>query len=278
MRALNLGCGQRFHPDWENLDIYSSAPGVRACDLRKGIPYPNGYFDVVYHSHLLEHFPKQFAPVFLCECHRVVRSRGVIRVAVPDLETIARLYLQALEGAYKDSAESHDNYEWMMLEMYDQTVREKTCGECAEYLRQDPIPNWDFVFARWGMEAKSLLESVRAQEIPSTNGRSRSRVAWRYVLHNPGKVLRSKLIKTILGTEDRDALRLGRFRRGGEIHMWMYDAYSLGRLLGQAGFTDITRQTATESRIPNWKDYHLDSELTGSAYKPDSLYMEAIRP
>lgn len=278
MRGLNLGCGSRFHPDWDNVDFVPTAPKVRACDLTKGLPYPDDSFDVVYHSHLLEHLPRQFVLPFLRECGRVLRPRGVIRVAVPDLEMIARLYLESLEKASQGSTEWCHNYDWMMLEMYDQTVRERACGECAEYLRRDPVPNWDFVFTRWGVQARLLLEAVRTREPGPPNDGRPSRVAWRYVFRNPGRVLRSKLIKTILGTEDRDALRLGRFRRGGEIHMWMYDAYSLKRLLDQAGFIDITRQTATESRIPNWKDYHLDSEPDGSAYKPDSLYMEAIRP
>jgi len=26
---LNLGCGARFHPDWENVDFTATAPGVR---------------------------------------------------------------------------------------------------------------------------------------------------------------------------------------------------------------------------------------------------------
>src|SRR6185437_7104009 len=73
MRALNLGCGGRFQPDWENLDFAPASAAVRAHDLQKGIPFPDGTFDVVYHSHVLEHFPKQFAPSFLRECHRVLK-------------------------------------------------------------------------------------------------------------------------------------------------------------------------------------------------------------
>ena len=278
MRALNLGCGTRFHPDWENVDFSSASPCVRAYDLRKGIPYPDSSFDVVYHSHLLEHFPKQFAPTFLRECHRVLKPGGLIRVAVPDLEKIVRLYIEALEKAAQGSAEWRDHYDWIMLEMYDQTVREETCGECAQYLRRDPIPNWDFVCTRWGLQAELLLDTVRKENRRSGNGSGRSSVAWRYVLENPWTVIRNKWFKAMLGREDWEALQLGRFRRGGEIHMWMYDRYSMRRLLEQTQFTDIEPQTATESRVSNWKDYHLDSEPDGTIYKPDSLYMEGVKP
>jgi hypothetical protein len=40
MRALNLGCGDRFHRDWENVDFASVDPSVKPYDLRKGICFP----------------------------------------------------------------------------------------------------------------------------------------------------------------------------------------------------------------------------------------------
>jgi len=60
--------------------------------------------------------------------------------------------------------------------------------------------------------------------------------------------------------------------------MWMYDAYSLRELLGQTGFIGVGRRTAIESRIPGWQTYHLDTEPNGAVYKPDSLYMEGVKP
>ena len=62
---------------------------------------------------------------FLRECFRVLKNEGIIRVVVPDLEKIARLYLMALEGSCAGSTQWHRNYEWMLLEMYDQAVRER---------------------------------------------------------------------------------------------------------------------------------------------------------
>jgi predicted SAM-dependent methyltransferase len=131
-RLLNLGCGRRFHPEWENLDYSPAAASVCRHDLRDGIPYPDGSFDVVYHSHVLEHFSKQTAPNFLAECYRVLRPGGVIRVAVPDLETIARIYLEALEKVSQGIPGWAKNYEWMVLEMYDQAVRECSLGAFKE--------------------------------------------------------------------------------------------------------------------------------------------------
>jgi hypothetical protein len=58
----------------------------------------------------------------------------------------------------------------------------------------------------------------------------------------------------------------------------MYDRYSLALLLEKYGLENIIQRTAAESYIPDWASFNLDTELDGTVYKPDSLYMEAIKP
>jgi SAM-dependent methyltransferase len=278
MKYLNLGCGGRFHPDWENVDFSPVAPNVRAHDLRNGIPYPDGTFDVVYNSHVLEHFSKHAAPAFLRECYRVLSPGGVLRVAVPDLERIARLYLEALEKASLGIPKWQANYEWMLLELYDQAVRQCSGGSCGEYYSQDPIPNWDFIYERVGSEAEAGLDWVRASQRTNQNEPVRLRSKLDYVLHNPTKFLRHKLAKFLLSEEDYQALQIGQFRMQGEVHQWMYDSYSLSRLLCASGFRNPQQRGPKESLIPNWTEFHLDTATDGSTHKPDSLWMEATRP
>jgi hypothetical protein len=81
----------------------------------------------------------------------------------------------------------------------------------------------------------------------------------------------------LLGAQGRDALREGVFRRGGEVHLWMYDRYSLRRALEQAGFADVRVCAAEESRIDGFARYGLETRA-GLERKPDSLYVEALRP
>jgi len=57
----------------------------------------------------------------------------------------------------------------------------------------------------------------------------------------------------------------------------MYDEVSLARLLRQCGFSDIRRVDAATSAIESFSRFHLDTNADGTAYKPDSLYMEALR-
>lgn len=264
MRYANLGCGARTHPDWINIDIVPQAPGVIAHDLSRGVPLQDASCDVVYHAHLLEHLRRPDALDFMRECLRVLKPGGVLRVATPDLERMARLYLDALQSTGDGSAQRH---EWITLEMYDQAVREESGGQMREHLKRHPLPAEAFVLERIGQEGREIIEALRKNPTaPATAPPSR----------------RERLIDALrtvfLGRRDRLALRIGRFRLGGEVHQWMYDRCSLARLMTDAGFENPLPQTATSSLIAGWSAFHLDTQPDGAVIKPDSMYMESTRP
>ena len=73
-------------------------------------------------------------------------------------------------------------------------------------------------------------------------------------------------------------LEVGRFRALGEVHQWMYDRYSLARLLEKAGLSEITQRAADEGYVANWRTFNLDTNADGSIYKADSLFIEARKP
>ncbi|MBI3977216.1 MAG: methyltransferase domain-containing protein [Chloroflexi bacterium] len=278
---LNLGCGSRFDPAWTNVDFVSHSPSVIRHDLRQGIPFGAETFDVVYHSHVLEHFPRAEALAFLQECHRVLKPSGILRVATPDLEQITRVYLRKLEGAIRGDEQAQRNYEWIILEMYDQTVRERTGGDMADYLRQKVIPNREFVLARIGVVGAQLLDAgERLQRKPATQRVVQPaavrilRRLYRF-LRDPAR-RREWVVQRLLGAE-YELLQVGRFRRSGEIHRWMYDRYSLAQIVQAAGFRQPQIVGPTESRIPDWAAFHLDTEPDGTVYKPDSLYLEGVK-
>jgi SAM-dependent methyltransferase len=282
VKRLNLGCGRRYNPDWTNVDFSSTGEGVIAHNLNQNIPFPDESFDIVYHSHLLEHFSKTNAEFFLQECYRVLCPQGVLRIAVPDLEQIARTYLTALEKASAGSKEWHYNYEWILLEMYDQTVRNQPGGGMAAYLSRNNLPNKEFIMKRLGSKANKLIETARHRYQKSQVKEARENLPKRiakqlyYVLRYP-HYRRESLLTLLLGSE-YEALQIGRFRQSGEVHQWMYDRYSLSVLLNKIGLENVKQCSATDSYIPNWESWNLDTEPDGSIYKPDSLYMEGIKP
>lgn len=279
---LNVGCGQRFHREWTNLDRVPCDPSILQHDLCGGICFGDAEFDVVYHSHVLEHFSPMEGLQFLRECRRVLKPQGIIRIAVPNLQRIAEAYLSLVEKAVTDPERYGHDYDWTMLEMYDQTVREYSGGMMGEYLSQAVVPNLEFVLSRVGLEARRIIEcSARLREQATRQAASPGSLQkfFRRVvkkLRRPS-TLREVAVRRVLGPE-YELLQVGRFRRGGEVHLWMYDRYSLGRLLLSAGFSNSCVRAADESAIANWASFHLDTEPDGSVYKPDSLFMEAVKP
>lgn len=280
---LNIGCGSTFSPNWINIDIDSDSPHVQAYDIRKGLPYADQSFAACYHSHLLEHLSQSGAKQLLAECYRVLRPQGIIRVVVPDLAAIAHHYLQLLQaldkGDFSQNPTLEADYDWILLEMYDQSVRHVSGGEMSRYLQSPELKNQAFVLSRIGQEAESIW-----QPVPASKRSFWSRLSAKITSQTPAQLLtqgRDKLAQTALyligGPAAVKAWQIGQFRESGEVHQWMYDQFSLGRLLGQAGFTEIRRCQADQSQIQRFSESGLDV-TGGQARKPDSLYMEAIKP
>lgn len=284
MRYLNVGCGLRYFKDaeWTNVDIVSTGEDVIACDLKNGIPFPNNTFDFVYHSHVFEHIPKSQADFFISECIRVLRPNGILRVVIPDLEGIITNYLRLLEKGIENpnSKEIAADYDWIMLEMYDQCVRNTEGGEMLNYLKQEPLINQDFVFSRISTEGKNMRKSF-------LNSKSKKPYKfipdplWKRVI-SPKTY--SRAIEQLLTfskrkfiRKNKEVIETGKFRLCGETHQWMYDRYSLSRILFKHGLVNISTRKADESYLQNWSKYNLDTEPDGSTYKPDSLFMEGLK-
>lgn len=276
---LNLGCGARFCADanWTNVDFNSNDRRVIAHDLRQGLPFADGAFGGVYHSHVLEHFTLAGGRRFIGECWRVLEPGGVLRVAVPDGAQICRLYLEALAKLEAGADEWQGRYDWLLLELYDQAVRVAPGGEMANYLRRPDLPDKDFIIARIGNVGREIIESAAETASAPEPPRPPFWRRWAGRLKRAPERMRERLKVALLSERERQALALGMFRLSGEAHQWMYDDYSLRRLLESAGFSEARRQSATESRIGNWAGYHLDVGLDGAEHAPSSLYMEGYK-
>ncbi len=276
---LNLGCGSRFCPDesWTNIDFVSGHKRVIAHDLLTSIPFAADTFDAVYHSHVLEHFALTDGRRLIDQCRRVLKPGGMMRVAVPDLAEICRLYLEALAGLESGKTEFQGRYDWMMLELYDQVVRVFPGGEMANYLRRRELSAKDFIIARIGNVGREIIGAAGNEEAIAPHPPVAMRRWICRIRLLPGR-LRQKLKLSLLDERERRALAVGLFRSSGEVHHWMYDVYSLRRLLESAGFIEVRRCSATQSRIENWADFHLDVGLDGAEHAPSSLYMEGRKP
>ena len=269
MKLLNIGCGCITHPDWINLDIAPISSIVKSFDLRRGLPEINASTDVCYSSHVLEHLSTVEAEFLVQECFRVLKSGGIVRLVVPDLEQIVRGYLRCLEKV--DLGEEDSDYDWMVLELIDQLVRDRQGGEMANYLGQIHLKNEGFVASRIGFE----LENFRAAKQKTIFEKLKSKRAGWFVTRIRNKIAEG-MVFAIAGRQAQQSFREGIFRQSGEVHRWMYDRYSLSRLLTKSGFSNIRVCQADESGIMNFNHYELDT-YHGKTRKPDSLFIEAVK-
>ena len=276
MELLNIGCGGNYHPSWTNIDIVSTSPHVVAHDITKGLPYRGGTFDVVYHSHVIEHLTHDEAISLLNECVRVLKPGGTLRIATPDLENLARTYLESLKAALAGDPHARADHHWMELELFDQMVRNKPGGEMGSYLKRPDLVNKEFILSRIGQEAQQFCERTDSITQPSFLGKislprllQLTKRAWHELI--------SMMLFLLTGKKGRDAFREGLFRSSGEIHRWLYDRLSLAMLLEQTHLVDIQQCSAEESRIPDFGSHQLDV-VEGIVRKPDSLFMEGTKP
>ncbi|MFM9987026.1 class I SAM-dependent methyltransferase [Flavobacterium sp.] len=282
MKYLNLGCGDYFSKEreWVNLDFVSSYEGVIAHNLLQGIPFEDNSFDLVYHSHVLEHFSKEDGENLISECFRVLKPNGVLRIAIPDLEIIAKKYLDFLEQGISNPNDEliRANYEWMKIEMYDQTVRNTSGGNMKKYVRQDNMINEDFVIQRIGDQGRVMRNNFlnaknSNKQVQSSEKKNTPSIITR-IINKLKKVTKNKIIKFL--DINLDHIAIGSFRLGGEIHQWMYDRYSLTSLLTHKGGFKIEVRDAFSSYINNWAEYKIDGK-DNVVRKPDSLFIECIK-
>jgi predicted SAM-dependent methyltransferase len=89
---LHLGCGNKdFGEDWIHIDG-SDYPHIEWHDITD-LPFEDDTVDLIYASHVFEYFDRQEAVDVLKEWRRVLKKGGILRLAVPDFETCAKLYV-----------------------------------------------------------------------------------------------------------------------------------------------------------------------------------------
>lgn len=285
LQLLNVGCGRHFHPAWRNIDVVSYHPQVEAHDLRLGLPAKPGQYDMVYHSHVLEHLTPADAQRLIEECYRVLKPGGVLRVVVPDLEFIARSYITALE----DACAEPDNpvteqqralrvakYEWIKLELLDQMVRQTSGGLMGPAIQSATGEMASFIGQRLGHEVN--YAKAKVPEIPANESSAPPAPPMAKPTRPPARVRWArKFIKWMLGKDALKWLDVGQFLDSGEVHRWMYDRFSLQELTSRCRFQEFRVCSAIESYLPGFAEFEMD-QVDGVVRKPDSIFAECRKP
>ena len=88
---LHLGCGSRFIPGFVHMDL-SPAKHIGILGDVSSLPLPDCSAELIYASHVLEHFGRHEYREVLAEWFRVLLPGGVLRLSVPDFAACAALY------------------------------------------------------------------------------------------------------------------------------------------------------------------------------------------
>lgn len=95
--GLHLGCGDLIIPGFWNIDAMFSS----ACDVTARvdkIKLADNTVGTIYCAHVFEHVSHRRADATLRQWHRVLKPGGTLYLACPDLEALAKLYLERLDS------------------------------------------------------------------------------------------------------------------------------------------------------------------------------------
>jgi predicted SAM-dependent methyltransferase len=119
---LHLGCGDRYIPGWVHVDA-RPLPHIDVVARLNHLPmFADGSADLVYASHVLEHFPRHETLDVLVEWRRVLSPGGILRLAVPDFEKLIEVYeranrnLDAVLGPLVGRQDHPLNFHYMMFD------------------------------------------------------------------------------------------------------------------------------------------------------------------
>ena len=132
------------------------APNIRYGDIVRGLPVPDGAAAGVYCSHVLEHIARDDLPVVLRNTLRLLRSGGVFRLVVPDLEWRVARYAAA--AARCEPAAADDLMKACLL---GQSRRNHTIADATRGWLGKSRHLWMYDFAAM----KSLLDTAGFRDI-----------------------------------------------------------------------------------------------------------------
>ena len=92
---LHVGCGTVHLEGWINADLDPRAELV--VDIRRRLPFRSDRFERIYSEHVVEHLYPEDGASFMREAYRTLKPGGVIRTAMPDLDSIVAGYEEGWE-------------------------------------------------------------------------------------------------------------------------------------------------------------------------------------
>jgi len=94
---LHLGCGSKYIPGFVHVDIEDHPHVDHRTPVNALTFAEDNSVELIYASHVLEHFGRHEVDQVLREWFRVLQSGGILRLAVPDFGAVSRRYQETGE-------------------------------------------------------------------------------------------------------------------------------------------------------------------------------------
>jgi len=91
---INFGPGPFRLEGWVNVDLDPTARPDVIADLCCDLPFATGSVDYIFSEDLVAYLSLEGVQHFLLETRRILKAEGAMRVLTPDLERLARMYLE----------------------------------------------------------------------------------------------------------------------------------------------------------------------------------------
>jgi predicted SAM-dependent methyltransferase len=147
VKKLEIGARVASLKGWLSTDVDPVSADTVFLDATKPFPFDCGTFDYIYCEHMIEHISWQNGQTMLCECNRVLKPGGVMRIATPDLAVILGLYSTTL------SEEQKHYIDWMVRRELPEVSTHK-----AAFVINNTFRNWGHQFVYDGNLMTLALE------------------------------------------------------------------------------------------------------------------------
>jgi predicted SAM-dependent methyltransferase len=270
-KFVNLGCGSNYikNSNWINLD-FNSSDFVQKADLLQRLPLKSESCSVVYSSHFLEHVPYSKVNNLLIETLRILKPGGILRLVLPDFEEMVSTYI-----ALRKKKE-HDKADFLIMEIIDQCVRNVNGGELGCFYEkiknhQDKYKHLvKLINKRTGNHIKKLFKKKGNDSSPKN---------FQQILSSVISRIKKYYIKIVLLALPSAFLAQNvSLAEIGERHHWVWDFYSLKKVLEAVGYSGVKKYSANKSLIKNFPFFPLDIDTKSLPRRGiQSMYIEAIK-